>query len=57
MTPGWARSMTISTCSTRPTTAGEWGRAAARDLIRSRIRKITELHARPYLHQQVPDHR
>ena len=34
--------------------AGEWGRAATRDLIRSRIKiKIAQLHARPHLPQQV----
>jgi predicted ribonuclease YlaK len=37
---------------------GEWGRAATRDLVRSRIkREVAQLHARPHVHQQVADHR
>ena len=33
--------------------AGEWGRAATQDLIRTRINKIFELHARSHLLTQV----
>jgi PhoH-like ATPase len=38
--------------------AGEWGRAATNELIKSRIKdQEHELHARSHLHEQVRDHR